>query len=192
MMATVERRVAHPDALGPARHPQPHLKPTYTALVDVRTAPVVGTDETTWQLMEAGRSKTWCVWTPTRPDAVVYRLRGSRSAATATEVLGTYAGVVMCEGLRRTGSWPSATRRTAPVRRSRSSTAGLVGLRRNLVNSSQWEPARPWARTTSYAKQGSWCEGGRRSPARVVLAANRRLELLDPARPQSGMVRRER
>jgi transposase len=76
-----------------------HLEPTYAALVDdVLAAPVVGADETTWQLMEPGRSKTWYVWALTRPDAVVYRLRGSRSAATAAEVLGPYQGVVMCDG----------------------------------------------------------------------------------------------
>ena len=35
-----------------------HLTPTYEALLaDVRTAPVLGADETTWQLMEPGRSK---------------------------------------------------------------------------------------------------------------------------------------
>jgi transposase len=76
-----------------------HLEPTYAALVDfVLAAPVIGADETTWQLMEPGRSKTWYVWALTRPDAVAYRLRGSRSAATAAEVLGPYAGVVMCDG----------------------------------------------------------------------------------------------
>ena len=76
-----------------------HLETTYAALVaDVRAAPVVGADETTWQLMEPGRSKTWYVWALTRPDAVAYRLRRSRSAATAAEVLGPYQGVVMCDG----------------------------------------------------------------------------------------------
>jgi transposase len=76
-----------------------HLEPTYAALVaDVLTAPVLGADETTWQLMAPGRSKTWYVWALTRPDAVVYRLRGSRSAATAADVLGPYQGVVMCDG----------------------------------------------------------------------------------------------
>jgi transposase len=55
-----------------------HLEPSYAALgAYVLTAPVVGADETTWQLMEPGRSKTWYVWALTRPDAVTYRLLGS-------------------------------------------------------------------------------------------------------------------
>src|SRR5712691_7308608 len=76
-----------------------HLTPTYDALVaDVRTAPVLGADETTWQLMEPGRSKTWWVWALCRPDAVVYRLLGTRSAEGAATVLGDYRGIVLCDG----------------------------------------------------------------------------------------------
>jgi transposase len=76
-----------------------HLTPTYDALVaDVRAAPVLGADETTWQLMEPGRSKTWWVWALCRPDAVVYRLLGTRSADGAATVLGDYRGIVVCDG----------------------------------------------------------------------------------------------
>ena len=75
-----------------------HLTPTYDALVaEVLTAPVLGADETTWQLMEPGRSKTWWVWALCRPDAVVYRLLGTRSAAGAATVLGDYRGIVQCD-----------------------------------------------------------------------------------------------
>ena len=76
-----------------------HLTPTYEALVaEVLAAPVLGADETTWQLMEPGRSKTWWVWALARPDAVVYRLLGTRSAAGAATVLGNYRGIVLCDG----------------------------------------------------------------------------------------------
>ena len=76
-----------------------HLAPTYEALVDyVRSAPVLGADETTWQLMEPGRSKTWYVWALHRPDAVAYRLLGTRSTAGARTVLGDYQGIVLCDG----------------------------------------------------------------------------------------------
>lgn len=95
-----------------------HLEPTYRALVAyVLTAPVLGADETTWQLMEPGRSKTWYVWALTRPDAVVYRLRGSRSAATAAEILGPYQGVVMCDGYAayRALAKRGATERAGPT-----------------------------------------------------------------------------
>src|SRR5437870_11995777 len=67
-------------------------------VADVLTAPVLGADETTWQLMEPGRSKTWWVWALCRPDAVVYRLLGTRSAAGAATVLGDYRGIVLCDG----------------------------------------------------------------------------------------------
>ena len=71
-----------------------HLTPTYEALIaDVLAAPVLGADETTWQLMEPGRSKTWWVWAVCRPDAVAYRLLGTRSAAGAATVLGDYRGI---------------------------------------------------------------------------------------------------
>jgi transposase len=76
-----------------------HLTPTYEALVAyVRSAPVLGADETTWQLMEPGRSKTWYVWALHRPDAVAYRLLGTRSTAGARAVLGDYGGIVLCDG----------------------------------------------------------------------------------------------
>ena len=76
-----------------------HLAPTYEALVgDVLAAPVVGADETTWQLMEPGRSKTWWVWALCGPEAVVYRLLGTRSAAGAATMLGDYRGIVVCDG----------------------------------------------------------------------------------------------
>jgi transposase len=76
-----------------------HLTPTYEALgADVLTAPVLGADETTWQLMEPGRSKTWWVWALCRPDAVIYRLLGTRSAEGAATVLGDYNGIVLCDG----------------------------------------------------------------------------------------------
>jgi transposase len=76
-----------------------HLTPTYEALLaDVRTAPVLGADETTWQLKEPGRSKTWWVWALCRSDAVVYRLLDTRSADGARTVLGDYRGIVLCDG----------------------------------------------------------------------------------------------
>src|SRR5947199_9121269 len=48
--------------------------------------------------MEPGRSKTWWVWAICRPDAVVYRLLGPRSAAGAATVLQDYRGIVLCDG----------------------------------------------------------------------------------------------
>src|SRR5436309_13240221 len=95
-----------------------HLAPTYEALgADVLTAPVLGADETTWQLMEPGRSKTWWEWALCRPEAVVYRLLGTRSAAGAATVLGDYRGIVLCDGYAayRALAKPSPGERAGPT-----------------------------------------------------------------------------
>jgi transposase len=62
--------------------------------------PVVGGDETSWELMgkKAGQGKSWYVWVLRTPDAVYYAIRGSRGAATAKELLGTFSGTLMCDG----------------------------------------------------------------------------------------------
>jgi transposase len=78
-----------------------HLTPSYEALAGrVLEAPVVGADETRWRLLTPGKSKTWWAWSVTAPEAVFYRIASSRSAAAATELLGGYSGVVMCDGYR--------------------------------------------------------------------------------------------
>lgn len=76
-----------------------HLEPSYRRLADyVLSSPVIGADETTWRLMQKrGVSRYW-VWAITRPDAVWYRILGSRSAKAAQTVLGNYRGIVMADG----------------------------------------------------------------------------------------------
>lgn len=64
----------------------------------VLSQPVIGADETFWRLMESGENKRWQTWAICAPDAVSYRIRDSRSAAAAGEVLGDYAGTVLCDG----------------------------------------------------------------------------------------------
>lgn len=61
---------------------------------------VVGADETTWELFgkKPGQGKSWYVWVLRVDTAVYYAIRGSRSAATAEELLGSFAGVLMCDG----------------------------------------------------------------------------------------------
>jgi transposase len=60
--------------------------------------PVIGADETFWRLMESGDNKRWQTWAVCAPNAVSYRIRDSRSAATAGEVLGDYVGTILCDG----------------------------------------------------------------------------------------------
>jgi transposase len=64
----------------------------------VLAQPVIGADETFWRLMEGGDNKRWQTWAVASPQAVSYRIRDSRSAAAAGEVLGDYAGTVLCDG----------------------------------------------------------------------------------------------
>ena len=76
------------------------LRPAYVALrAYVLAQPVIGADETTWRLL--GKDKqagTWYVWLAHAERAVLYRLDKHRSEDAAAELLGEYAGVVMCDG----------------------------------------------------------------------------------------------
>lgn len=77
-----------------------HLEPSYDALQRyVLEAPVVGADETRWRVTRKGAgAKTYWVWALCRDDAVVYRILSSRSTSAARDLLGDYAGVVVCDG----------------------------------------------------------------------------------------------
>jgi transposase len=77
-----------------------HLEPSYQALLPrVLDSPLVGADETRWQLMQrGGGSSRWWVWCVASPEAVVYRLCGTRSTKEARGLLAGYQGIVMCDG----------------------------------------------------------------------------------------------
>jgi transposase len=76
------------------------LDPTYQALHPrVLSAPVVGADETHWALMhQQGGTSRWWVWCVASPEAVFYRLCGTRATKEAQALLAGYRGVVMCDG----------------------------------------------------------------------------------------------
>ena len=76
------------------------LEPSYKALLPrVLASPLVGADETHWQLMErGGGSSRWWVWCVASSEAVVYRLCGTRSTKAARTLLTGYRGLVMCDG----------------------------------------------------------------------------------------------
>lgn len=64
---------------------------------------VIGVDETHWRMLSAkgkdeGINKRWQVWATCSSDAVAYSIRDSRGAKAAKDVLGDYAGVIMCDG----------------------------------------------------------------------------------------------
>lgn len=80
------------------------LGPTSSALsAYVLSQPVIGADETTWRLMGAkgkkngGDAKKWQVWTAAAPDAVCYLMQDNRSTEAARQLLGDYAGTVVCD-----------------------------------------------------------------------------------------------
>ena len=78
-------------------------QPIYERLVAyVLSLPVLGVDETRWRMMGAkgdeGEAKRWQVWGIAAPNAAVYRIEDSRSAAAARNVLGGYQGIVMADG----------------------------------------------------------------------------------------------
>jgi transposase len=80
------------------------LQPAYERLPQyLMTLPVLGADETHWRLMDAKQargspSKRWQVWTMAAPDAVYYRIQGSRSTDAARVLLGGFRGTVLCDG----------------------------------------------------------------------------------------------
>lgn len=66
----------------------------------LRSKPLLGADETTWNLFGAkpGQGKSWFVWVVQAENAVFYALRGSREHKIAIELLAAYKGKVMCDG----------------------------------------------------------------------------------------------
>jgi transposase len=76
------------------------LEPSYQALLPrVLSSPVLGADETHWQLMDksAGASRWW-VWCLASDAGIFHRLCGTRGTKEARALLADYRGVVMCDG----------------------------------------------------------------------------------------------
>lgn len=79
------------------------LSPVHDALQAlVLSQPVIGADETHWKVMDhksaSGKTKRWQVWAVSAPNAICYRIKAGRSLKDATDVLGDYVGVVVCDG----------------------------------------------------------------------------------------------
>jgi transposase len=88
-----------------------HLEPAYWRQRTLMLQePVLGADETRWPVSEQGKErKTWQVWALASPSAVHYQLHEDRSADSAKELLGDFAGALMTddyaayEALRKRG-----------------------------------------------------------------------------------------
>jgi transposase len=61
---------------------------------------VVGADETSWELFDKkpGQGKSWYVWVLRVETAVYYAIKDGRSFKAAETLLGSFAGVLMCDG----------------------------------------------------------------------------------------------
>jgi transposase len=65
----------------------------------VLSRPVIGLDQTGWPRLESADAKPWQMWCLTAPGVVVHRIRDDKSAATFTDLVGTYTGTIVCDAL---------------------------------------------------------------------------------------------
>lgn len=75
----------------------------------VRAQPVIGLDQTGWPRIETADSKPWQMWCLTAPGVVVHRIRDDKSAATFTDLVGTYTGTIVCDALGTHGAGARAS-----------------------------------------------------------------------------------
>jgi transposase len=78
-----------------------HVETTYLGLREyIRSADVLGMDETTWKMMDRPGSKKWQMWVMRGRGAVWFALRDSRSGKTAADLLGDFSGWIVCDGYK--------------------------------------------------------------------------------------------
>ena len=76
----------------------------------VLVQPVIGLDQTGWPRIDVAGGKPWQMWCLTAPGVVVHRIRDDKSAATFIDLVGDYAGTIVCDALATHG----AGARTSP------------------------------------------------------------------------------
>lgn len=79
------------------------VSPVHDALqAQVLAQSCIGADETHWKVMGLqnanGKTKRWQVWAISSPDAVCYRIKAGRGLEHASDVMGDYRGIVLCDG----------------------------------------------------------------------------------------------
>ena len=81
------------------------LKPCYDALRALAlSAPVIGLDQTSWKRLEKKNATPWQMWCITAPEVIYHRICDDKSADSWNEVLGDYAGVVVCDAMKTHGA----------------------------------------------------------------------------------------
>lgn len=74
------------------------LLPAYLLLQEqILSCDVVYVDETSWRLMGKGKSKRWWAWVITDGRRVFFQITSNRATASARQILGDYAGILMAD-----------------------------------------------------------------------------------------------
>lgn len=78
-----------------------HVAATYEAIItEILKQPVIGCDETRWELLDNGKmkeNKRYQAWGLVAPELVAYRILDSRGKEAARSVLSGYTGTVMAD-----------------------------------------------------------------------------------------------
>jgi len=69
-------------------------------LARLLTEPVIGLDQTSWPRLDGKGETPWQMWCLTSPGVVVHRIRDDKSANTFRDLMGGYAGAVVCDALK--------------------------------------------------------------------------------------------
>ena len=76
------------------------LRPTWEALLQkVLSQPVIGLDQTGWKRLSQRKGRPWQMWCLTAPGMAYHRICEDKSAATFTQLVGGYRGVIVCDAL---------------------------------------------------------------------------------------------
>lgn len=79
---------------------QSYLEPTWEAIrEEILKNDVIGLDQTTWKNLSRRKAKHWQIWCLTSPTMVYHTIRGNKTAETAADVLGPFAGTVVCDAM---------------------------------------------------------------------------------------------
>lgn len=85
-----------------------HLEPSYLGIKHwILGGDVMGMDETSWPLMQKGKTKTWQMWAMHGRGATFFAIRDSRSGQTAGELLENFDGWLVTDGYQ---AYPMAAR----------------------------------------------------------------------------------
>ena len=81
------------------------LQPVYEALkAHILSRSVIGLDQTGWPSLHRKSAKKWQMWALTSTDAVYHAIRDDKSAATFADLVGDFAGTIVCDALSTHGA----------------------------------------------------------------------------------------